>query len=202
MAQRIGVLISGRGSNLQALIDAQARGVLGGTLAVVVSNVPTAGGLDRARAAGLATVVCDHRGRSREAHDAELIAHLRAHEVDLVCLAGYMRLLSSGFIAAFAGRILNVHPSLLPSFPGLDAQKQAFEHGVKVSGATVHLVDDGLDSGPIVLQEAVPVLDSDTADALSERILAAEHRLYPQAVAWILSGRYAIDGRRVRGDKP
>jgi phosphoribosylglycinamide formyltransferase-1 len=202
MPKRIGVLISGRGSNLQALIDAQANGVLGGELAIVLSNVPTAAGLDRARAAGIPARVCDHRGRSREAHDTDLIAHLRAEAIDLVCLAGYMRLLSSAFIQAFAGRILNVHPSLLPAFPGLDAQHQAFEHGVKVTGATVHLVDEGLDSGPIVLQEAVPVLDSDTAETLAERILAAEHRLYPRAVAWILSGTYTVEGRRVRGGTP
>jgi phosphoribosylglycinamide formyltransferase 1 len=200
MPKRIGVLISGRGSNLQALIDAQARGVLGGDVAVVISNVASAPGLERARAAGVETVVCDHRGRSREEHAADLIANLGAREVDLVCLAGYMRLLSPVFIRAFPGRILNVHPSLLPAFPGLDAQRQAFEHGVKLSGATVHLVDEGLDSGPIVVQEAVPVLDSDTAETLAERILAAEHRVYPQAVAWILSGRYAVDGRRVRGE--
>jgi phosphoribosylglycinamide formyltransferase-1 len=196
--KRIGVLISGRGSNLQALIDAQAGGRLGGQLAVVISNIETAPGLDRARRAGIATVVCDHRGRPRAAHDADMIERLRSSAVDLVCLAGYMRLLSAEFIRAFRGRILNVHPSLLPAFPGLDAQRQAWEHGVKVSGATVHLVDEGLDSGPIVLQEAVPVLDSDDADTLSARILEAEHRLYPRAVSLILSGAYAVEGRRVK----
>jgi phosphoribosylglycinamide formyltransferase-1 len=166
----------------------------------VVSNVSTAAGLARAQQAGLPTIACEHRGRSREAHEADLVAHLEAAKVDLVCLAGYMRVLSPGFIRKFAGRIVNVHPSLLPAFPGLDAQSQAWAHGVKVSGATVHLVDEGLDSGPIVLQEAVPVLDSDTAERLSARILEAEHRVYPRAVALLLSGRYRIDGRRVLGE--
>jgi len=196
--KRVGVLISGRGSNLQALIDAQKASRLGGELAVVISNVGTAPGLDRARAAGVPALVCDHRGRPREAHDADLIARLQEHHVDLVCLAGYMRLLSPAFIRAFRGRIVNVHPSLLPAFPGLEAQQQAWEHGVKVSGATVHLVDEGLDSGPIVLQEAVPVFDSDDADALSARILEAEHRIYPRAVSLLLSGAYRVDGRRVK----
>ena len=195
--KRVGVLISGRGSNLQALIDAQRDQRLGGELAVVISNVATAPGLERARVANVPTVVCDHRGRSREAHDQELLAQLRSHDVDLVCLAGYMRLLSPVFISAFEGRILNVHPSLLPAFPGLEAQHQAWEHGAKVSGATVHFVDQGLDSGPIVLQEAVPVLDVDTAHALSDRILEAEHRIYPRAVSLVLSGRYRLEGRRV-----
>lgn len=195
--KRVGVLISGRGSNLQALIDAQKGGRLGGELAVVISNVAGAAGLERARAAGIPTVLSDHRGRPREAHDGDLIQHLQEQRVDLVCLAGYMRLLSPTFIRTFSGRILNVHPSLLPSFPGLDAQRQAWEYGVKVSGATVHLVDDGLDSGPIVMQEAVPVLETDDVEALSARILEAEHRLYPRAVALLLSGSYRIAGRRV-----
>ena len=195
--KRIGVLISGRGSNLQALLDAQKESRLGGEIAVVLSNHPHAAGLDRARAAGVPTVVCDHRGRSRDVHDTDLIARLQEHRVDLVCLAGYMRLLTPAFVRAFAGRILNVHPSLLPAFPGLDAQGQAWAHGVKVSGATVHFVDEDLDAGPIVLQEAVPVLDSDDADTLSSRILAAEHRIYPRAVELVLSGRYRVDGRRV-----
>lgn len=195
--KRVGVLISGRGSNMQALLDAQNDDRLGGEIALVISNVETAAGLERARKAGVPTAVCDHRGRSREEHDAGMLERLRAHGVDLVCLAGYMRLLSASFIAAYAGRILNVHPSLLPAFPGTHPQRQALVHGVKVSGATVHLVDEGLDSGPIVLQEAVPVLDSDTEDTLSERILAVEHRIYPRAAALILSGRYRIEGRRV-----
>jgi phosphoribosylglycinamide formyltransferase-1 len=200
--KRVGVLISGRGSNLQALIDAQRAGRLGGEIALVISNIPTAHGLTRAQQAGLATVVCEHKGRSRDAHDADLLARLGDAKVDLVCLAGYMRLLSPTFIRAYAGRIVNVHPSLLPAFPGLDAQEQAWKHGVKVSGATVHLVDEGLDSGPIVLQEAVPVWDGDTADELSARILEAEHRIYPRAVALLLSGRYRIDGRRVLAENP
>lgn len=195
--KQIGVLISGRGSNLQALLDAQADGRLGGAIAVVISNVENAAGLDRARKAGVPAIVCDHRGRGRDVHDSDLIERLKAHGVDLVCLAGYMRLLSPAFIRAFAGRILNVHPSLLPAFPGLDAQGQAWKHGVKVSGATVHFVDEQLDAGPIVLQEAVPVHDDDTAEALSARILAVEHRLYPRAVSIVLAGRYRIDGRRV-----
>jgi phosphoribosylglycinamide formyltransferase-1 len=195
--KRVGVLISGRGSNLQALIDAQREGRLGGEIVLVLSNVETAAGLGRARSAGIPTAFCDHRGRSRSVHDQDLISRLRVAQVDLVCLAGYMRLLSPEFITAFAGRIVNVHPSLLPSFPGLDAQEQAWTHGVKVSGATVHLVDTGLDSGPIVLQEAVSVLDTDTAEMLSARILEAEHRIYPRAVALLLSGRYRIEGRRV-----
>jgi phosphoribosylglycinamide formyltransferase 1 len=195
--KQVGVLISGRGSNLQALIDAADAGRLGGELALVISNVEAAPGLDRARAADIPVAVCDHRGRPRDVHDADMLERLRAHDVDLVCLAGYMRLLSPSFIRAFAGRILNVHPSLLPAFPGLDSQAQAWTHGVKVAGATVHLVDDGLDSGPIVLQEAVPVMDADTPDTLSARILEAEHRIYPRAVSLILSGRYSIEGRRV-----
>ncbi len=194
---RVGVLISGRGSNLQALLDAAAAYRLGGRVAVVVSNVAEAAGLERARRAGVPAIVQDHRGRSREEHDLSLLAHLQAHGVDLVCLAGYMRLLSPVLIRAYPGRVLNVHPSLLPAFPGLDAQRQAWEHGVKVSGATVHLVDEGLDTGPIVLQEAVPVLADDTPQALAARILEAEHRIYPQAVRLVLSGRLVRQGRRL-----
>jgi phosphoribosylglycinamide formyltransferase 1 len=194
----VGVLISGRGSNLQALLDASASGELGGRVAVVISNVAGAAGLDRARKAGVPAVVHDHRGRSREDHDRAMLGDLRAHQVELVCLAGYMRLLSPVLLEAYPHRVLNVHPSLLPAFPGLDAQRQAWEHGVKVSGATVHLVEQGLDTGPIVLQEAVPVLPSDTADDLAARILAAEHRLYPRAVRLMLEGRCRVEGRRVR----
>ena len=195
--KRVGVLVSGRGSNLQALLDAAHRGELGGEIAVVVSNVESALGLDRARQAGIAAVFRDHRGKRREAFDAEIVEILRAHHVDLVCLAGFMRLLSPLFVRAFAGRIVNIHPALLPAFPGLDAQRQAWEHGAKVSGATVHLVDEGLDSGPIVAQEAVPVFSCDTAEALAARILEAEHGLYPRAVRILLDGRYRIEGRRV-----
>jgi phosphoribosylglycinamide formyltransferase-1 len=198
MTRRIGVLASGRGSNLQALIDAQRAATLGGEIAVVVSNVEGAAALERARAAGIPALGCVDRGRPREDHDRELVSLLRQHRVDLVCLAGYMRLLSPVFFEAFAGRILNVHPSLLPAFPGRDAQRQAFEHGVKVSGATVHLVEEALDSGPIVLQEAVPVKEDDTVERLSARILDAEHRIYPRAVRLVLDGRYRLEGRRVR----
>jgi len=197
MTPCVGVLISGRGSNLQALIDAQQRGELGGKIALVISNVEGAAGLERARRASIPTAVRDHRGKPREEYDAELVALLREHGVELVCLAGFMRLLSPVFVRAFPSRVLNVHPSLLPAFAGKDAQRQAFEHGVKVSGATVHLVDEGLDSGPIVAQEAVPVLPSDTAESLAERILEAEHRLYPRAVHLVLGGRYRVEGRRV-----
>ena len=195
--KRIGVLVSGRGSNLQALLDAARRGELGGELAVVVSNVEEALGLERARKAGIPAVFRDHRGKKREAFDAEIVEILLAHHVDLVCLAGFMRLLSPAFVRAFPGRIVNVHPALLPAFPGLDAQRQAWEHGAKVSGATVHLVDEGLDSGPIVAQEAVPVLSVDTSETLAARILEAEHRLYPRAVRLLLEGRCRVEGRRV-----
>jgi phosphoribosylglycinamide formyltransferase-1 len=195
--RKVGVLISGRGSNLQALIDAERQGELGGEIAVVFSNVESAAGLERARRAGIPVAVRDHRGRRREEFDAELAELLAAHGVELVCLAGYMRLLSPGFIRRYAGRILNVHPALLPAFPGLHAQRQALEYGVKVSGATVHLVDEGLDSGPIVMQEAVAVHAGDSEATLSARILEAEHRIYPRAVRALLEGRCAVAGRRV-----
>jgi len=195
--KRVGVLISGRGSNLQALIDAERNGELaGGRIAVVISNVETAFGLERARQAGITAVFRSHRGRPREEYDAEIVALLEEHGVDLVCLAGFMRLLSPVLVRAFPSRILNIHPALLPAFPGLDAQRQAVEHGVKVSGATVHLVDEGLDSGPIVVQEAVPVQDTDDAETLAHRILEVEHRIYPRAVRLLLASRYRIEGRR------
>jgi phosphoribosylglycinamide formyltransferase-1 len=197
--KKIAVLISGRGSNLQALIDAQARGELGGgRLALVFSNVAEAPGLERARRAGIPVEVRDHRGRAREESDAELASILRGHAIELVCLAGYMRLLSPGFVRAFPGRILNVHPALLPSFTGQHAQRQALEHGVKVSGATVHVVDESLDAGPILAQEAVAVLEDDTEAALAARILEAEHRIYPRAVRAMLQGRVSLTGRRAR----
>ena len=194
--KKVGVLISGRGSNMQALIDAAAAGTLGGAVAVVVSNVETAPGLERARRAGIPAEVRDHRGRPREEHDAEVAALLRSHGVDLVCLAGYMRLLSPSFLRAFPERVLNVHPSLLPAFPGQDAQRQAWAHGVKLSGATVHIVDEGLDAGPIVAQEAVPVLEEDGPEELAARILEAEHRIYPRAVRLVLGGGWRLEGRR------
>jgi phosphoribosylglycinamide formyltransferase-1 len=197
--KKIAVLISGRGSNLQALIDAQARGELGGgALALVFSNVAEAPGLERARRAGIPVEVRDHRGRAREEFDAELASILRGHAIELVCLAGYMRLLSPGFVRAFPGRILNVHPALLPSFTGQHAQRQALDHGVKVSGATVHVVDESLDAGPILAQEAVAVLEDDTEAALAARILEAEHRIYPRAVRAMLQGRVSLTGRRAR----
>lgn len=195
--KKVGVLISGRGTNLEALLAAARAGRLGGDVAVVVSNVEQAPGLEAARRAGVPALFRDHRGRRREDFDRELLQILRQHEVDLVCLAGYMRLLSSAFVREFAGRVVNVHPSLLPAFPGRHAQMQAWSHGVKASGATVHLVDEGLDSGPIVMQEAVPVEDADTPEALAERILAAEHRIYPRAVRILLEGRYRLEGRRL-----
>lgn len=194
---RVGVLVSGRGTNLQALIDAARAGELGGEVAVVLSNVETARALERARAAGVPALFRDHRGRAREAFDQELVSLLLEHGVDLVCLAGFMRRLSPVLLRAFPGRVVNVHPSLLPAFPGLEAPRQALEYGVKVSGATVHLVDEGLDSGPIVLQEAVPVLEGDTPESLSARILQAEHRIYPRAVRLLLEGRCRLEGRRV-----
>jgi phosphoribosylglycinamide formyltransferase-1 len=195
--KRVGVLISGRGSNLQALIDAAREGKLGGEVAVVISNVESAPGLDRARRAGIPAFFRDHRGRRREDYDREIAEVLKDHGVDLVCLAGYMRLLSVDFVRAFPGRIANVHPSLLPAFPGLEAQGQALAHGVKVSGATVHLVDEALDNGPIVAQEAVPVEERDTSETLAARILEAEHRIYPRAVRVLLEGKYRVEGRRL-----
>jgi phosphoribosylglycinamide formyltransferase-1 len=193
----IGVLISGRGSNLQALLDAQARGELGGgEIRIVFSNVEQAAGLERARRAGVPVACLPHRGRPREAFDAEVAAALDAHGVEIVCLAGYMRLLSAWFVARYAGRILNVHPALLPAFKGLHAQRQALEAGVKLSGATVHLVDEELDGGPILLQEAVEVRASDTEETLSARILEAEHRIYPRALRALVEGRVRVVGRR------
>ncbi len=193
----VAVLASGRGSNLQALIEAAAAGTLGARIAVAISNVEQAPALERARRAGIPAVFRDHRGRPREDFDREIIDVLKDRGVELVCLAGYMRLLSAAFIGAFPDRVVNVHPSLLPAFPGLEAQRQAWEHGVKVSGATVHLVDEGLDSGPILVQEAVPVLDTDSVASLSARILEAEHRIYPRAVRLLLEGRLRREGRRV-----
>jgi phosphoribosylglycinamide formyltransferase-1 len=195
--RRLGVLVSGRGSNLQAMIDAIRSGRLDATVAVVISNRPDAPALDRARAAGIETRVCSHRAfASRESFDEALAGELRSRGVTLVCLAGFMRLLGAGFVQAFQHAILNIHPSLLPAFPGLDAQRQALQHGVKVSGATVHLVTADLDAGPIVVQAAVPVLDDDTEETLSRRILAEEHRIYPEAIRIVLDGGWRIEGRR------
>jgi phosphoribosylglycinamide formyltransferase-1 len=194
---KLGVLISGRGSNLQALIDATADGRLAASIAVVISNREGAGGLARASRAGIETLTLPHAGwSSRDAYDRELARELKARAVGLVCLAGFMRRIGSPLLDAFPRGILNIHPSLLPAFPGLDAQRQALEHGVGVTGATVHFVDAELDAGPIVLQRAVPVEDGDTAETLAARILEQEHRLYPEAVALVLAGGWTIAGRR------
>jgi len=195
--RRLGVLISGRGSNLQSLIDAISGGRLNATIAVVISNVEGAGGLERARAAGIETLVLSHRGwPSRDDYDRALARELRARDVGLVCLAGFMRIVGGPLIDAFPNAILNVHPALLPSFPGVDAQRQAIDHGVKVSGVTVHLVTGELDAGPIVLQRAVAVLGDDTRETLSSRILEQEHLAYPEAVGMVLNGGWKVEGRR------
>jgi phosphoribosylglycinamide formyltransferase-1 len=197
--RRIGILISGRGSNMVSLCDAVRDGrITGAEVSLVISDKKDVAGLGRARELGVETLLIERRGRTRTEHDREIIAALREHEVDLVCLAGYMRLLSPEFIEAYRGRILNIHPSLLPSFPGLDVQRQAIEHGVKWSGCTVHFVDETLDGGPIIAQAIVPVQDDDTPDTLAARILKEEHRLYAEALALVLSGEYEIVGRRVK----
>ena len=199
MSRRIAVLISGRGSNLQAIIDAVAGHRLEATLAIVISNRADAGGLDRARDAGIEALHLSPKDYAdRDKYDEALAEILHARQVDLVCLAGYMRVVGPGLLKAFPDRILNIHPSLLPAFPGLDAQRQALDHGVQVSGATVHLVTDGLDDGPIVLQAAVPVKPDDTLETLSARILAQEHSIYPEAIAKVLAGGWTIEGRRFR----
>ena len=200
--RRIGVLISGRGSNLQALIDAIADGRLRAEIAVVISNRADAAGLARAQAAGIETVTLPHRNYpTRDAFEAALVAELRARRVAVVCLAGFMRLLGPTFLAAFPDAILNIHPSLLPAFPGVDAQKQAWTHGSKIAGATVHLVTGELDGGPILAQRAVTVTDDDTAETLAARILEVEHQIYPEAVGLLLDGGWTIDGRRFRRAK-
>lgn len=193
----LAVLISGRGSNLQALIHAIAAGRLKARIAVVISNKPGAGGLERAGRAGIETLVLPHRGfPTREDYDRALVAELKARGVDCVCLAGFMRLLSAVFIDAFPNAVVNIHPSLLPAFPGVDAQTQALAHGVKVTGATVHFVTPELDAGPIILQATVPVLDDDTVETLSERILEQEHRIYPEAMRLLLAGGWRVEGGR------
>jgi phosphoribosylglycinamide formyltransferase-1 len=198
MTKRIGVLLSGRGSNFEALADSISAGrIPNAEIAVVISNREGAPGIDRARARGLATRVIPSKGLEREPYDRLVVAALREANVELVCLAGYMRLLSPFFVAAFPQRILNIHPSLLPSFPGLESQKQALDYGVKFAGCTVHFVDENLDAGPIVLQAVVPVEDSDTEDTLSARILKEEHRIYSEAVKIVLEGKFKIEDRRV-----
>ena len=198
MRKRIGVLLSGRGSNFEALAESAAAGrIPNAEIALVVSNRDGAPGIERARARGIEARVIPSKGLEREAYDKLVAAALQEKKVDLVCLAGYMRLLSPYFVAAFPNRILNIHPSLLPAFPGLEAQRQALEHGAKFSGCTVHFVDENLDAGPIVLQAAVPIEDRDTVETLSERILREEHRIYSEAVRIVLEGRYRIENRRV-----
>jgi phosphoribosylglycinamide formyltransferase-1 len=198
MAKRIGVLLSGRGSNFEALAESCASGrIPGAEIAIVVSNREGAPGIERARSRGIPARVIPSKGLEREVYDRQVAAVLKEHRVDLVCLAGYMRLLSPYFVEQFPRRILNIHPSLLPSFPGLEAQRQALEHGVKFSGCTVHFVDENLDAGPILAQAAVAVRDDDTAESLSARILAEEHRIYTEAVRMVLEGRFSIQGRRV-----
>ena len=203
MNRRLGVLISGRGSNLQALIDAIQRGELEAEIAVVISNREDAAGLDRARRAGIEAVVVSHHGwASRDDFDRALVRELKARDVGLVCLAGFMRLVGKPLLDAFPNAIVNIHPSLLPAFPGVDAQRQALEHGARVSGVTVHLVTSELDNGPIIVQRTVAVLDDDTVDSLAARILAEEHRAYPEAVKVLVDGGWRIEGRRFRRAGP
>jgi phosphoribosylglycinamide formyltransferase-1 len=195
--RRLGILISGRGSNFQAIANSIRDRRLDADIAVVISNRESAGGLQVARERGLNAIALPSKGLDRTIYDRMLIDELRRNAVDLVCLAGYLRLLSADFIQAFPQRILNIHPSLLPAFPGLDAQHQALAHGVKITGCTVHFVDEQLDSGPIILQAAVPVLDDDSEESLSSRILAEEHRIYSEAIDLVISGRYRLEGRRI-----
>jgi phosphoribosylglycinamide formyltransferase-1 len=195
---KIGILISGRGSNMVAIVEAVQSGrIPDSEVVVVLSDKKSAQGLERAKERGIETVVVARNGRARVEHDAEIVAELKKRNVELVCLAGYMRLLSSDFVRAFPDRIVNIHPSLLPAFPGLDAQRQAIEYGVKISGCTVHFVDDDLDHGAIILQKTVEVTDEDTAETLSARILEQEHALYVEALKHIAEGKIKIDGRRV-----
>jgi phosphoribosylglycinamide formyltransferase-1 len=195
--KRLGILLSGRGSNFVAIAESIAAGRLDAEIAVVISNRADAPGIAAARQRGLKVAMLPSRGIEREEYDSRLAAELDQASVDLICLAGYMRLLSASFIRRYPLRILNIHPSLLPAFPGLEVQQKSLDHGVKVSGCTVHFVDEGLDSGPIVKQAAVPVLDDDTAESLAARILKEEHRIYSEAIALVLSGNYRIEGRRV-----
>jgi phosphoribosylglycinamide formyltransferase 1 len=198
MKRRIGILLSGRGSNFEALADSVAAGrIPDAEISIAISNQENAPGIDKARARGLDARVIPSKGLEREAYDKQVVAALREKSVDLVCLAGYLRLLSPFFVNAFAGRILNIHPSLLPAFPGLESQRQALEHGAKFSGCTVHFVDENLDAGPIILQAVVPIEDGDTSETLSARILLEEHRIYTEAVRIVLEGHYRIVGRRV-----
>ena len=198
MPKRIAVLLSGRGSNFVALAESVAAGrIPDAEIAIVISNRADAPGLERARARGIEARVIPSKGLEREAYDRQVVGALKEKRVDLVCLAGFMRILSPYFVEAYRNRILNIHPALLPAFPGLEAQRQAWEHGVKISGCTVHFVDENLDAGPIIVQAVVPVLDNDTPDTLAARILKEEHRIYTEAVRIVLEGRFRIEGRRV-----
>jgi phosphoribosylglycinamide formyltransferase-1 len=199
--KNIGILLSGRGSNFEAIARNVAAGRIPARIVLVISNREQAPGLERARQMGLKTLFIPSKGKEREAYDQEVVAALKEAEVDLVCLAGFMRILSPVLVRAFPGRILNIHPALLPAFPGLDAQKQALDYGVKFSGCTVHIVDEGMDTGPIVLQAVVPVLDDDTVETLSARILKEEHRIYSEAISLMLEDKVRIEGRRVASKK-
>lgn len=195
----VGVLISGRGSNLQAIIDASEKGEIPVKIVVVISNNPEAYGLERAKKHNIPAVVIDHRKyQDKNIYELEIVKVLKEYQVDLVCLAGYMRIVGPVLLEHYQGRMMNIHPALLPSFPGLHAQRQALEHGVKISGATVHFVDEGCDTGPIIVQAAVPVLEDDTEETLSARILEQEHKIYPQAIKLFAEGRLVIEGRRVK----
>ena len=200
--KRLGILLSGRGSNFEAIADNIAAGNLHAEIAAVIANRSEARGLEIARQRGFPTICLPSKGLDREVYDRQLVEELKSRQVDLVCLAGFMRLLSAHFVRAFPQRILNIHPSLLPAFPGLDAQYQALQHGVKIAGCTVHFVDEHLDAGPIVLQAAVPVLDDDTVESLSAKILKEEHRIYSEAIKIVLSGSYRVENRRVRVTEP
>ena len=197
MKKRLGILLSGRGSNFEAIADHIDKGELDAEIAVVISNVSQALGLQKARKRGLEAVFLSSKGIPREEYDRGVVLVLEEKKVDLVCLAGFMRLLSPVLVKAFPNRILNIHPALLPAFPGLEAQKQALEHGVKFSGCTVHFVDEGLDSGPIILQAVVPVMEDDTEEVLAARILKEEHKLYSRAIRLVLEGQFRIEGRRI-----
>jgi phosphoribosylglycinamide formyltransferase 1 len=195
--KKLGILLSGRGSNFEAIADSIAAGRLAAEIAIVISNRADAAGLESAKRRGLNALLIPSKGRTREEHDEEVVSALKGAQVDLVCLAGYMRLLSAEFVRAFPNRIVNIHPSLLPAFPGMEAQKQALEYGVKVTGCTVHFVDEHLDHGPIILQKTVPVLDGDDLHSLSARILEQEHLAYSEAIALILSGKFEVQDRKV-----
>jgi phosphoribosylglycinamide formyltransferase-1 len=200
--KNLGILLSGRGSNFEAIAGHVADGQIPARIAVVISNREDAPGLVKARALGLNAIFIASKGKEREAYDREVVSILKQHEVDLVCLAGFMRILSPYFIREFQHRILNIHPALLPAFPGCDSQKQALDYGVKFTGCTVHIVDEGVDTGPIVCQAVVPVLDDDTVDSLSARILNEEHRIYSEAICLMLSESLRVEGRRVRTPSP